>query len=352
MDVYRHMDRERVQFDFLTYSEGPGYFDKEIASLGGRVFAIPPPDPRHLFSHVGGMWGVFRRQGPFAAVHSHGAHYSGLAVAVARLARIPIRICHARTAPPKVRGNLLRRAYFFCSKASMLVNASHLLACSRSAGRFLFGRLGMVDRRFRIVRNAIDAGKFACVDPASRIRMRMSWGANDSTLVIGHVGRFMEVKNHGFLLELASALARERKDSVLVLAGDGLLRKGTENAASAAGLTSRVVFLGARSDVPDILSAIDCLLLPSKYEGVPGVVVEAQAAGLSCLVSDRVTREVDVGLGLVGFLPIDQGVGIWVRYLEDIRSRLGDRKIIEAAFRESGYDIRDTAEILEGIYLP
>lgn len=350
MDVYRNLNRQRTQFDFLVYSDRPGYFDREIASLGGRIFVIPPPDRRHLLRHIVSMYRVFRREGPYAAVHSHGAHYSGLVVAVARVAQVRVRVCHARTAPPTGSGNPVRLLYFLVSKASMLLNASNLLACSREAGRFLYGLPGMGSSRFRIVRNAIDLGKFKGIDPGARDRLRKSWGVPDTAYVLGHVGRFVDVKNHDFLIELVSSMVEKGGDAWLVLVGDGPLREKTELAAAKAGLGNRVLFLGSRSDVPEILSAIDCLLLPSRYEGVPGVVIEAQASGLPCLLSDRVSKEVDVGLGLLDFLPIDEGTDAWEKALEKVGARVEDPRTIVTAFQDSGYDVRSLIPILERIY--
>lgn len=351
MDIYRKIDKSKIQFDFLTYSQGSGYYDEEIRMLGGRIFVLPPPDLKHIISHIVAMYLLLSRESGFSAVHSHGAHYSGLVVTVARAAGIKRRICHARTAPKEEHCSMWRKLYYFVSKTLMLCNATNLLACSHDAGEYLYGDLGTNSKRFKIIRNAVDVDEIFQVDPGARERLRKLWNIQENTKVLGHIGRFADVKNHSFLICIAEKMKKLHVDFLLVLVGDGENKPNIVDAVKIRELSDCVIFLGSRADVPDILSAIDFLLLPSKHEGVPGVVIEAQAAGIPCVVSDVVTKEVDIGLGLIQYAGINNGPDCWVSAISSSKDRIYDGSIIEKSILKSGYDIQSVVEVLEGIYL-
>jgi glycosyltransferase involved in cell wall biosynthesis len=202
-----------------------------------------------------------------------------------------------------------------------------------------------------IVQDAIDAKKYV-FNPDTRAAVRESLSLRDS-FVIGHVGRFAEVKNHGFLLDVFSEVAGKRPNARLVLVGDGTLRGAMADKAEQLGLSGRVAFLGVRDDVPSLMQAFDALVLPSHYEGLPGVTTEAQAAGLPCLISDRVTRECDIVPNLCTFLPIGQGTAPWVDAITGLESAAHDmvRRNTCAEIAAAGFDSGRQAQNYAKMYL-
>ena len=336
MNYYRHIDRSRVQFDFLV-CEGSGMVPRdEVESLGGRVFMVP--SYKNLSCYMRELERLFREE-RWSIVHSHVNALSVFPLRAAKRAGVSMRIAHSHSTAGK--GEFAKNAVKTVLKRFSNVYPTHRMACSRYAGEWLFGK----GADFGILYNAIDLSQFL-FDAEARAQARADLGIVGGQTVIGHVGRFMPQKNHRFLIDAFALAARRRSDLVLVLVGAG---EGEESARSLAvelGVASRVMFLGQRSDVDRLYQAFDAFALPSLYEGLPLVSVEAQAAGLPCLLSDRITREVDV-TGTVRFLPIDDPA-VWAEALYAVEpdERMGIRG---ADFAD--YDINRATERLAARYL-
>lgn len=294
MNYYRHIDRSRVQFDLVVDSDSTLVPREEVESLGGRVFIVPPY--QHVLAYQRALTDLFREQG-WQIVHSHENALSVFPLRAAKRAGVPVRIAHSHSTSGK--GEPLRNAAKRALRRLSNVYPTHRMACSRAAGEWLFGK----GADFEVVYNAVDLSAFA-FDAGARREARAGLGVPEGALVVGHVGRFAAQKNHAFLLDAFAGAARRRPDAVLALAGDGPLRPEMERRAGELGLSGRVLFLGQRGDVGRLYQAFDVFCLPSLYEGLGMVAVEAQRAGLPCLLSDRITREVDV-TGTVRFLPVD-----------------------------------------------
>ena len=335
MNYYRHVDRDRVQFDFVVDADSTLVPAGEIEARGGRVVEVPPYQRQPENSRA--LEELFRREG-YPIVHSHLNTLSVFPLRAAKRAGVPVRIAHSHSTwgCGEWKKNVL--------KAVLRTQANryptHRLACSRYAGEWLFGK----DADFGIMRNAVELDRFA-FDPAARADARAELGIADSTFMIGHVGRFMPQKNHAFLLEAFAGLVAIRPDSMLLLVGIGEGRAAVERSVREHGLQDKVRLLGQRDDVGRLYSAFDAFALPSLYEGLPLVAVEAQASGLPCLLSDRITREVDV-TGAVGFLPIGDPF-LWARELDGIPA--GERLAVDrSAF--AGYDVSSRASWLASCY--
>ena len=338
MNYYRHIDRARFQFDFLVDSDSPLVPREEIGALGGRVFDIPPYQRQLAYQRE--LCRLFRREG-WPIVHSHINSLSVFPLRAARRAGVPVRIAHSHSTSG--RGEPLRNA----AKALLRTQANRYptqrLACSRYAGEWLFGR----GSSFEVLPNAIELGQYS-FDAAARAKLRAELGAGGSTLVVGNVGRFMAQKNHAFLLEMFRGLLASRPDSLLILTGEGELESEVRRNSVEMGLAERVHFLGRRDDVAALYSAFDAFCLPSLYEGLPLVAIEAQRSGLPCLLSDTITREADV-TGSVSFLPLSD-TSAWVAGLSRLSSSApSDRRAVSDA-RLLAYDIEGAARVLEGIY--
>lgn len=336
MNYYRHIDRERVQFDFLVDADSTLVPAGEIEGLGGRVFTVPPY--QRLASYERELERLFRGE-HWPIVHSHINALSLFPLRAAKLAGVPVRVAHSHSTAG--RGETARNAAKSVLRTFSNLYPTHRMACSCYAGEWLFGR-GV---EFEVVYNAIDLSRFA-FDADARARARADLGLVDDQLAIGHVGRFMPQKNHRFLVDAFFELSRLRPDAVLLLVGSGGGEAAAKGWAAERGVADRVRFLGRRDDVERLYQAFDAFVLPSLYEGLPLVSVEAQAAGLPCLLSDRITREVDV-TGTVRFLPIDDPK-VWAEALAGVEPGV---RIATPRENLEDYDIDRAAERLVARYL-
>lgn len=348
MTLYRVLDRSSWQFDFLEFSEDVSEYTSEIESLGGRVLKCRwSQHPVRLRRTIRELETLIVTEGPpYLAVHSHVMYASGTVLAAAARAGVSIRVAHSHSTNaggPSIAGRAYRRVAGFLVKRY----ATGIAACSSDAGQHFFGP--DFQARGVIVPNAVDATRFVPGSADQKSSIRQLLGLSQSSLVLVSVARFEPVKNHQFLIRLASLLSERGIDYEMLLVGDGRLREEVEGEIIARSLGARVCVLGLRADVEAILRASDMFLMPSLHEGLPVALVEAQASGVTCLVSDRVSREADLGLGLVRFLPIDDPTG-WADSIESgakVHLRPED---IARALDEQGYGPQAALERLLSLY--
>ncbi|MGG0275887.1 glycosyltransferase family 1 protein [Bacillus rhizoplanae] len=340
MNLYRNLDRSKVQFDFLTCKEG--VFDEEIVELGGKVHRIPYITD---VGHTGYMKALnifFASHKEYRIVHSHMDKMSGFVLRSARKAGIPIRIAHSHNTSSE--GGVTAKMYKWYAGKFISPNATHLLACSEVAAKWLFGVETDVAA---ILKNGIKYEDFS-FSPEIREQVRKELNLAFDTCVVGHVGRFAHQKNHVFLIEVFAQLLKLRSDSVLVLVGDGPLRSEVEKKVKDLNLGENVKFLGIRRDINRLLQAFDLFVFPSIHEGLPVTLIEAQGAGLPCIISDVITEEVDMDAGLVSFESINNPPEIWAKNILNINKRM---QSVEGYIKQKGYDIRESAAWLEKFYL-
>lgn len=334
MNYYRRMDREKIQFDFLVHRDFRADFDDEIEALGGRIYRVPAMNPASG-SYSKALTDFFRTH-DYRVVHCHLNYMSGVVLAAAKKAGVPVRIAHAHTA------NMApgwKQAVRRLCKYLIPVTATHRFACSTEAGSAIFGR-----QDFSILANAIDAAAFT-PDDALRRGVRAELGLDDE-LTVMHVGRMVYAKNHEFLLEAFRELLTADPTAKLVLIGDGELRPEIE--AKAAGLPAgSVLLLGTRTDIPRLLQAADVFAFPSRFEGMPVTMIEAQAAGLPCVKSDTVTNECVV-TPLVQSLTTDDP-RVWADAILEKKDTARTDRLPE--IRAGGYDIIAATEKLTRFYL-
>ena len=309
MQVLQTIDRERYPMDFLVLNASPGPLEQEIRSLGSQVVTSPQPGkPWRVWSDFASL---HRLHGPYDVVHSHVHHFSGLIVLIAACHRVPIRIAHSHNDTRMVERHRSSRRGFYLSLMKGWIRrfATHRIAVSRSAAEDLFGPGWTGDQRCWIIPCGIDFGAFAGAD--CRPAIRQALGLAEDALVIGHVGRFHERKNHRFLLDIAvEAFARD-PDARLLLVGDGELKPVIEARAAELRIADRVVFTGARADVAALMQAMDAFVLPSHHEGLGLVLLEAQAMGLPCVLTDGLPKEADVMPSLMHRVPLAAPAAIW-----------------------------------------
>jgi len=221
-----------------------------------------------------------------------------------------------------------------------------MIACSDDAGKWLYGKNVVHNPRYEVWKNGIDVQAFR-FDGERRDRVRAQLGVTDQ-VVLGHVGRFIPVKNHKFLIKVFKAYHETQPKSVLLLVGEGPLVEEAKELANELGIGEHVLFLGVRKDIPDLLAAMDCFLLPSLYEGFPISAVEAQASGLECFISDRVPHDIQITDDLT-FIPIDEGVQPWCDALLASHNS-SDRDQAYKKVVDQGYDITEMAAYVERFY--
>ncbi|MCR4412031.1 MAG: glycosyltransferase family 1 protein [Thermoguttaceae bacterium] len=346
--VLRRADRGQLEMDFLVHDERPGLYDDEIRRLGSAVLRCPYP--RRPWRFARSFRRALREHGPYDVIHSHVHHYSGYVLKLARSEGVARRIAHSHNdrAAAESGVSLGRRAYLAISRHWLRRHATARLACSRSAGVSLFGRPWLTDSRARVVHYGVDLAEFAA--PADGAAVRKELGLAPDDFVLGHVGRYCPQKNHRFLLDIAAEAARREPRIRLLLLGEGPLRAEIDAQARVLGLGDRVTALGVRRDVPRVLAAVDVFVFPSLWEGLPLAVLEAQAAGLPCVVSDRVTAEADAIRSLVYRRSLDQDAAAWVDAIREARPARMPRQQAVAALAGSTFDLERTPRVLWEIY--
>lgn len=335
MNYYRHMDRTKVQFDFLVHRDFNADFDDEIKALGGRIYRVPPMNPLKL-----SYWkalDVFFREHPYEVIHCHLNYKSGVVLAAAKKAGIPVRIAHAHTAGMSAGFSKLARMLM---KPLIPKTATHFLACGKNAGDAIFGNCS-----YTLIPNALDAAALR-FSPECRHKMRQKLGLSDEYTIV-HVGRFGREKNHSFLLDSFVNVLKQEPSAKLLLAGDGEMRTTIEEKAARLLPAGSVRFLGVRKDIPELLQAADVFVFPSHFEGLPVTMIEAQAAGLPCAMSNRITSEC-IMTNLVKVLPIDDPK-VWAEAILSMKNVPRTDRLTE--IQASGYDITAAAEKLTHFYL-
>ena len=318
MNVLRHIDRQRYRCDFMVHRRAPGEFDEEIRALGSTIHVVDTVrSPVRYGRDVIRLLGA----GRYHIAHSHVSLFSGYVMTLARAARVPGRIAHSHTGGPNDDDSLARRAYRRAMRAAIRHNATIGVGCSALACANLFGTDWQNHgERFARLPYGYDFDRFAIVGPDTRADARQELGLTAGQLVIGHVGRFSRPKNHNFMIELMRASRAAGRDDRFVFVGAGELQADFQAKVVAHGLAETCIQTGQRSDIPRLMSSFDVLILPSLWEGLPVTILEAQAAGVPCVMSDRVSTEVIVLDDAVRALPLDDPRA-WLAAIDALAAR-------------------------------
>ena len=387
MDLYRHMDREQVQFDFLVHyrltdedrRSGAGTdtdtllrlrpaedFDEEACALGARIYVLPRFTGTNLHEYQKACRAFFAGHHGWAAIEGHMTSMASVYLPIAKEAGVPVTIAHARSAgvDAGIRGIATR-----IFRRSLPERCDIMMSCSRPASVSVFGEKVADSGKIMMVPNALDLSAFH-YDAALRRQMRTEYGIPEDAFVIGHVGRFDAVKNQAFLARVGSALRQPGKDDSsaagaaapegktvplrFLFVGEGRLRDDVLDAFAGAGLADQVIFAGLqpRERTAALYQAFDLFTLPSLYEGLPGTVIEAQSAGLPCVIADTITEEVAL-TDLVTRLPLADPAA-WARIITARMQTGTDRQEqSEQALRiltDAGYEIKSAAARMQTFY--
>ena len=338
-NYYRNIDREKFQFDYYIDADGSCEPSDEMKALGARYFVIPPY--QEISQHMKSLEDHFRRE-KYDIVHVNMNTLSVFALKAAKNAGVPVRINHNHSTLG--RGETKRNILKYSLRPSAKIYATDLAACNETCASWLFGKRALETGKVKIIRNAIDLEQYD-FSTVKRDEKRRELNIEKRT-VIGHIGRFCTVKNHAFVLDVFTEYLKRDYNAVLLLVGDGPLKSDIEVKADRLGISRNTVFTGNRNDVPDLYNAMDVVLLPSLYEGLPMVGVEAQANGLPVIMSDRVPQEARL-CSSVSFLPI-KDPRLWAEAIEEAVRH--SRYDTFEEMKKSGYDIKEEARILEKWY--
>ncbi len=344
MNLYRSIDRSRVQFDFVENSFEPAAFDEEIGALGGKIYRCPHYCGTNHFAYKRWWVDFFKTHAnEYSIVHGHLGSTAAIYLKLAKKYGL-YTIAHSHNTWFST--NLKEWIYMAYAYPTRHI-ADHFFACSMAAGVSRYGKRIVNDvQRFTLINNAIDASKFV-YHPQTRQRLRKAFGLQGKT-VIGHIGRFNPQKNHPFLLDIFAEIHRMNASSVLMLVGDGDTRKEAQEKAKALHLSEAVIFMGVRSDIADLLQVMDVLVFPSLFEGLPVTVIEAQSSGLPCLLSDRITQECKLTPETC-FFSLEASCAEWAS--KALKMAEKERKDTSQWIREAHYDIVENAQWLQQFYL-
>lgn len=341
LNLYKAIDRNRVQFDFVV--DHPDLMDMTPAfsSLGAKIYEMPTFKGTNI-AEVKAAWNQFFTQHPeYRIFHTHVRSYASLYLPIAKKHGL-ITIAHSHSTS---NGKGISAAVKDVMQLPIRWQADYFFGCSKEAGEWLFGKKAVNSSRYHMLPNAIDINMYK-YDKNIRVKYRNKLNISDEEKVYIHVGRLHPAKNHIFLLDVFAALLKKQPDSTLLLIGDGELRQELENKVESLGIEKSVHLLGRRDDVNHLLQAADCFLFPSIWEGLPVTVVEAQAAGIPCLISNNVTDDVCISK-LAMKLPINQDCQVWVNQILQLDY---SREDVSEDIKKAGFDIDSTAVWLTEFY--
>lgn len=341
MNVFRNIDKSMYKFDFAVQTSEKGEYEDEVLGLGGKVYHLN--SPRQSTLRFMSEFNRLLQSESYDVVHSHIYNFSGITLTIARQNNVPVRIAHSHNTSDGKEDNLYRKIYRRIMRNLILVNATHLIGCSDDACKALFG--DKKENKYQIINNGID------LTPYYNLVNGIKTLSYESP-VIGHIGSFTKQKNHKFIIQVFQELLKKKPSAKLILIGTGPLKEEIENKVRTLNIINNVHFLGSRSDIPQLLSDMDAFLFPSFFEGLGIALVEAQAAGLPCLISNKIPEEVDMGLNLVNRMSLREDPEKWA---EKLLEMIKDTKSIDVNkclidINKRGYNIENTILKLKQIY--
>ncbi len=343
MNYYRNVDRNLVQFDFLLTAPDKCDFEDEIISLGGNVYRVPLLSMTNPIPYYKGVKKFFQEHS-YKIVHSHTSSKSAIPLGIAKNAGIPVRISHSHNTLSEKGLNGFIRDFL---KVPLRKVATHMFACGNEAAIWLYGEKLYKAGKVQIVRNVIEREKFE-FNPDIRKTYREKLNIENDTLLVGLTARFNHQKNHSFALDILKELLDLGVKVRFLLVGDGVLKEEIIQKAKDLKIFDYIIFTGVVNNVTDYLQAMDVFLMPSFHEGLPLSLIEAQIAGLTCIVSTGVPTESDV-TGLVKFLPLALGAKEWAKEIE--KAQISARTSQADKIKKAGYDAKTSAVNLQNFYL-
>ena len=339
MNIYRNIDRSKVQFDFLVEYPDKQFYDEEILKLGGKVYYSNVRNDFNIFKFEKKLKKIIKENN-YKIVHVHAYTIGYFCLKVAKECGVPIRIAHSHS-------NEATRDFKYLPKLFLqriyTVYATNLMACSEDAGKYLFK-----NKKFEVMNNAIDSRKFIYnKEIREKIRKKLNI---ENSFVVGHIGRFKPEKNHKFLIEIFSEVKRKKNNAKLLLIGTGDLENSIKKQVQELNLQNDVIFLGNRTDVNNLYQAMDIFIFPSLFEGLGIVAIEAQASGTPIVCSNKLPPEIEIS-SICKKLSLSETAEVWadeaIKLAEDNKSKRNlQQEVINA-----GFDLSDIVNKLQDFYI-
>ncbi len=345
MSLLRNIDREKIQFDFLVNTTKKSFFDDEIEKLGGRIYYIPRWNGKNTFSYIKKLKSFLKEHPEHNIIHGHIASSSAIYTEIAKkLKRYVISHSHNK----KGGGKSLKDMLFKLTTYAQRYRSDYLFACSKDAGIVRFGKNVINKPNFLVLKNAIDINKYT---PDTKLCELTKNKYNiDNKLVIGHIGRFTEAKNHSFLLEVFSEITKMNEDSVLILAGEGECEEQIKTKAKSLNILDKIIFTGVLNDINSIINIMDCFVFPSLHEGLGIAVIEAQTHGIPCFINKELPQDLYINKNVYG-LSLDKTAKDWAQFIIEHAHDKEDYKKSTENINKAGYNILETAKKLENFYI-
>lgn len=347
MNLYRNIDRTKIQFDFCVPRSERGPLDNEIESLGGRIFHVPQMREKGFLNYVNCIRQIIKENGPYSAVHIHSIHMGAVTLYAAKSVGVRT-IYHAHnTQDPALDHIPCHHLIEWGLRKYIQRNASIKLACGVLAGKYIYDK-----KQFYVINNAVDLSRFYPYNNEKRNSIRKELGIQEEDIVVGDVARFTSVKNMTMFINLAIADRNNVNKLKFLLVGDGETKKTIEYQICNNSLQDHFILTGNRKDVDILYNAMDVFCLPSLFEGLPVSLMEAQAVGLPCVISNAVTKEGIIGSTKVTSLSLEDDIELWLKSIYDLsKERIDDVCFINEEFSKKKYQIVSIAKEMESIYL-
>jgi len=344
MNVYRNIDRKMLQFDFVVHNDKHNYYEDEIISLGGYVHRVERKR-KNIFKNIIQMYKLFKRNPQYKIIHIHTNSATCLTdLIVAKICNISISIVHSHSTHTGQEKQFLHKVLRFI----MCLMTDEKFACSDLAAKWLFGDKAYNNNEVKIINNAIDAQNFIYNKEIS-LKCRKDLGIKQNTFVLGHIGSFSDAKNHSFLIDIFNAVRKEEIDSKLLIVGNGPFEMKIRDKINSLNLNDDVILTGLRSDIPEMLCAMDVFVFPSFFEGFPVTLVEAQASGLKCIISDTITTQVQI-TDLIECVSLNESAEYWASKVLSCKNGYKRGNTYQEIIKR-GFDIKNEAKELQEFYI-
>ncbi len=348
MNIFRNIDREKYEIHFIETVSEKCWYDDEIIKLGGKIIKLSTKKS-NMLAYIRSLIKLFRTN-KYDVVHSHTYLHSGIIMYAAKKAGVKIRISHSHSNMDTIKHSIIYKIKKMIMQKLILRYSNKFVACSKEAGTSLFGK--SFEKNGIILHNPIEINKIDNINEneVEDIKNKYSIISNKDQIVLGHVGRFIQIKNHKFLIEIGRILHNKNINFKLFLLGDGENFENIEKLIKEYNLENYIFMTGNVKNVYDYMSLMDVFLMPSLYEGLPLTAVEAQASGVNCILSTNISRETDIGLGIVKFLSLDN-IDNWIEQILILskKERL-DKQTIKNKIINSKFDTESVIKELEKLY--
>lgn len=344
MNIYRNINRSLVQFDFLVHTEDECAYDREIISLGGKIYRVPSRR-KGILKNRNELKKFFDKHNNYKIIHQHLSSLTYVQpLKIAKKYKIPTRITHSHNSNQS--GNPIHQFLHSYNKIQIQSFATDFYSCSEVAASWLYPKKIYENGTYEVIKNAIDTREFK-FNELTRKKIRRELNVCDK-FVLGHVGRFAHQKNHALLVDIFKNVYSENQDSVLLLVGDGELRKDIEEKVERYNLKDSVIFTGVQSNISELLQAMDVFVMPSHYEGLPVTIIEAQTSGLPCVLSANITKEVEI-VNNIQWCDISEKPSTWAKKILNVNTEIREDRSDHVI--RAGYDILNISQKIQEWYM-